>query len=244
MRAIILAAGMGSRLEKITEKVPKALVDVGGRPLLAHSISTLISEGITDFIIVTGHKAYKIREYVEENFEEIDVEYIHNNRYDETNNIYSLYLAIKEVNAPFYILNSDIIFHPGIFAMIHFSEKKNLTISVDFRENLGKEEMKVKIDGERVTAISKKLNPSDSDGEYIGITKVTRRSEDPLIECVSETMDIHGKRVFYEHAFQRMIDKGYEINYSKTSGLPWTEIDTIEDLVFARKKVYPAIIEK
>ncbi len=244
MRAIILAAGMGSRLEKITEKVPKALVDVGGKPLLAHSLSTLISEGITDFIIVTGHKAYKIREYIEENFGGIDVEYIHNNRYDETNNIYSLYLAIKNINAPFYILNSDIIFHPGIFAMIHSSQKKNLTISVDFRENLGKEEMKVKVEGERVIAISKKLDPADSDGEYIGITKVTERSGDLLLECVSETMEVHGKRVFYEHAFQRMIDRGYEINYSKTSGLPWTEIDTIEDLVFARKRVYPAIMEE
>ncbi len=244
MRAIILAAGMGSRLEKLTEKVPKALVDVGGKPLLAHSLSTLISEGITDFVIVTGHKAYKIREYIEENFDEINVEYIHNNRYDETNNIYSLYLAIKEINAPFYILNSDIIFHPGIFSIIHSSDKKNLTISVDFREELGKEEMKVKVEGERVVAISKKLDPSDSDGEYIGITKVTKKSGDLLFECVSETMEIHGRRVFYEHAFQMMIDRGYEINYSKTSGLPWTEIDTMEDLIFARKEVYPEIVKR
>ncbi len=244
MRAIILAAGMGSRLEKITEKVPKALVNVGGKPLLAHSIATLISEGITDFVIVTGHKSYKIKEYVEVNFEEINVEYIHNNRYDETNNIYSLYLAVRQISAPFYILNSDILFHPDIFSSIHSTDKKNLTISVDFRENLGKEEMKVKVEGDRVIAISKKLDPSDSDGEFIGITKVTKKSGEELYECISETMEMHGKRVFYEHAFQRMIDRGYEINYSKTLGLPWTEIDTIEDLIFARKEVYPAIAGK
>jgi len=243
MRAIILAAGMGSRLEKITEKVPKALINIGGKPILSHTMNTLISNDIREFVIVTGHKAYKIREYVDENFDEIDVEYIHNNRYDETNNIYSLYLAIKEIRAPFYILNSDIIFHPEIFLNIHSSDKKNLTISVDFRENLGREEMKVKVEGEKVVAISKKLNPLDSDGEYIGITKVTKKSGDRLYECISETMELHGKRVFYEHAFQRMIDKGYEINYSKTHGLPWTEIDTVEDLIFARKEVYPAISE-
>ncbi len=244
MKAIILAAGMGSRLSHLTEKVPKALISVGKKPLLAHSIDVLKDNGIRDFIIVTGHKAYKIRKYVEENFEEVNVEYVHNHRYDETNNIYSLYLAIGEVKAPFYILNSDIIFHPEIFENIHSSNKRNLTISVDFRETLGKEEMKVKVDGERVVAISKKLNPQEADGEYIGITKVTKKSGDQLYECVSETIEIHGRRVFYEHAFQRMIEKGYEINYSKTSGLPWTEIDTIEDLIFARKEVYPAIAGK
>lgn len=243
MQAVILAAGMGSRLGNLTDKIPKALIDVGGKPLIAHSIEILKENGVGGFVIVTGYRAYKLRNYLEEHYSDIDVEYVHNYKYESTNNIYSLYLAAERVSAPYYILNSDIIFHPGIFRNIHSSDKKNLTISVDFRENLGEEEMKVVVEDERVVEISKKIDPDRAHGEYIGITKVTKRSADALMESLEETMEVHGKRVFYEHAFQLMIDKGHEINYSPTSGLAWTEIDTIEDLIHARKEVYPAIVE-
>ncbi|WP_456478913.1 phosphocholine cytidylyltransferase family protein [Geoglobus ahangari] len=241
MQAVILAAGMGSRLGTLTEKIPKALIDVGGKPLIAHSIEILRESGVRRFVIVTGYRAYKIRSYLEEHYDDIDVEYVHNHRYETTNNIYSLYLAAKQITGPYYILNSDIIFHPGIFRNIHESEKENLTISVDFRENLGEEEMKVVVEDERVVEISKKIDPARAHGEYIGITKVTERSASTLVESLEETMDVHGKRVFYEHAFQMMIDKGHEVNYAPTSGLAWTEIDTIEDLIHAREEVYPAI---
>ncbi|WP_457591517.1 phosphocholine cytidylyltransferase family protein [Geoglobus sp.] len=241
MQAVILAAGMGSRLGNLTDKIPKALIDVGGKPLIAHSIEILRSSGIRKFVVVTGYRAYKIRSYLDEHYGDIEVEYVHNHKYETTNNIYSLYLAAKQISAPYYILNSDIVFHPGIFRNIHGSERENLTISVDFRENLGEEEMKVVVEDERVVEISKKIDPARAHGEYIGITKVTEKSADALMESLEETMDLHGRRVFYEHAFQLMIDKGHEINFSPTSGLAWTEIDTIEDLIHAREEVYPAI---
>ena len=241
MQAVILAAGMGSRLGTLTEKIPKALIDVGGKPLIAHSIEILRDSGVRRFVIVTGYRAYKIRSYLDEHYDDIEVEYVHNHRYETTNNIYSLYLAAKHMSGSYYILNSDIIFHPGIFRNIHESDRENLTISVDFREELGEEEMKVVVEEERVVEISKMIDPRRAHGEYIGITKVTERSVNILIESLEETMDVYGKRVFYEHAFQTMIDKGHEVNFAPTSGLAWTEIDTIEDLIHAREEVYPAI---
>lgn len=127
---------------------------------------------------------------------------------------------------------------------MHKSEKEYLTISVDLREDLGEEEMKVVIRGDRVIKISKKIDPKIAHGEYIGITKVTEKSVDELKNAVSETLSIYGKGVFYEHAFQKLIDNGGIINYAPTSGLPWTEIDDMDDLIYAKKVVYPEIISK
>ena len=244
MKAVILAAGMGSRLKPITKRTPKALINLGGKPLIAHSIETLIDHGIRDIIIVTGYKAYKIRRFVTENYPEINVAFVHNRRYDETNNIYSLHLAIRGLKDPYYILNSDIIYHPKIFTRLHECEKENLTISVDLREDLGKEEMKVVIEDDRVVKISKKIDPKYAHGEYIGITKVTENSVEELKNAISKTLSIYGKGVFYEHAFQKMIDNGGTINYAPTSGLPWTEIDDMDDLIYAKKVVYPEIMSK
>jgi len=244
MKAVILAAGVGSRLKPITERIPKALINLGGKPLIAHSIETLIDHGIRDVIIVTGYKSYKIRRFVTENYPEISVKFVHNKRYDKTNNIYSLHLAMRGLKDPFYILNSDIIYHPKIFTKLHECEKENLTISVDLREDLGKEDMKVVIDGERVVRISKKIDPKKAHGEYIGITKVTEKSLNELKNAISETMAVYGKGVFYENAFQKLIDNGGTINYAPTSGLPWAEIDDMDDLIHAKKVVYPEIISK
>ncbi len=241
MRAIILAAGMGSRLGNLTNKIPKALINLNEKPLLAYSMDVLIDNNIKDFIIVTGYKAYKIRRFIEENYPKINVEFIHNAKYDETNNIYSLYLAIKDLEEPYYILNSDIVYHPDIFKFLHKSENENLTITVDIRENLSREDMKVIIEGDRVKRISKKIDPKDAHGEYIGITKVPERAVREFGDALNETMVIHGRGVFYEHAFQRLIDKGGIINYSPTKNLPWAEIDTVEDLIYAKKVIYPKI---
>ena len=244
MKAVILAAGIGSRLKPITKRIPKALINLGGKPLIAHSIETLIDHGIHDIIIVTGYKSYKIRRFVTENYPEISVKFVHNRRYDETNNIYSLHLAIRGLKDPYYILNSDIVYHPDIFRRLHECEKENLTISVDLREDLGEEEMKVVIRGDRVVKISKKIDPMIAHGEYIGITKVTENSIGKLKNAISETISIYGKGVFYEHAFQKLIDNGGIINYAPTSGLPWTEIDDMDDLIYAKKVVYPEIMSK
>uniref|UniRef100_A0A7C3UDQ6 Phosphocholine cytidylyltransferase family protein n=1 Tax=Geoglobus ahangari TaxID=113653 RepID=A0A7C3UDQ6_9EURY len=244
MRAVILAAGMGSRLKPITERIPKALINLGGKPLIAHLIENLIDHGIRDIIIVTGYKSYKIRRFITENYPEINVEFVHNKRYDETNNIYSLHLAIRGLKDPYYILNSDIVYHPKIFTRLHECEKENLTILVDLREDLGKEEMKVVIEGDRVVKIGKKIDPKEAHGEYIGITKVTENSVEELKNVISNTISTHGKGVFYEHAFQKLIDNGGVINYTSTGGLPWTEIDDMDDLIYAKRVVYPKIISK
>ncbi len=240
MQAVILAAGYGSRLGHHTRELPKALLKVGGRPIISYTLDVLKNNGIDDVIIVTGHKAFKIREYVSRY--DMNFRFIHNSLYRHTNNIYSLYLAMDAITNDFYIINSDVFFHPHIFEVLHENTRtKNLTLSVDTVKQLGEEEMKVKIQNGKIVKISKQIEPSDADGEYIGIAKVQSKAIEDLWSHIDLVMERKGRRVFYEEAFQSMIDYGCTVNYESTRGLPWIEIDTPHDLLMARQKIYHEI---
>jgi choline kinase len=101
--------------------------------------------------------------------------------------------------------------------------------------------MKVKIENGVVKRISKLLKPSEADGEYIGIARVEKEVVDELYNHVARVMEEKGRRVFYEEAFQSMMDDGVAVNYETTRGLPWIEIDTPSDLMIARHEIYPKI---
>ena len=158
MKAVILAAGAGTRLGKYTEELPKTLVDVGGFPILAHTLKSILECGITDIMIVTGYEARKVEAFVEgmDIDADYDVEYIHNRRYNETNNIYSIYLTRDVLEGEsFVLINSDVLFHPDILKGLVNSPRQGVILSVDFTVEIAEEEMKVKIEGDRIVAISK-----------------------------------------------------------------------------------------
>jgi L-glutamine-phosphate cytidylyltransferase len=110
MRAIILAAGLGSRLRPLTEHTPKGLVEVCGTPMVEKQIKFLHEKGIKDIIIVTG--------YLHEKFEYLvgryNVELVHNDKYDQYNNIYSLFLVRDHLPGS-YVIEGDIYMHHNIF---------------------------------------------------------------------------------------------------------------------------------
>jgi len=239
MEAVILAAGYGSRLGHHTSEIPKAMLKSGNKPLIHYAIRTLEKNGIENIIVVTGHKGYKLRDYLSQF--DLNFNFVHDSLYRKTNNIYSLYLAIEHLRGGFYILNSDVLFHPEIFDSLHSNSSDSLTLSVDTVKKLGEEEMKVKIVDGFIKRISKEIPPDEADGEYIGIAKVPKNAVDNLSEHVELVMEKKGRRVFYEEAFQSMMDAEIGVTCESTKGLPWIEIDTPSDLITARYKVYPSI---
>jgi|Deesub1362A_J573_1020465.scaffolds.fasta_scaffold00051_141 choline kinase len=243
MKAVILAAGMGNRLGRHTENLPKTLLQVGGKPLLLHIVECIYSNGFKKLVIVTGFQQDKIKKAVEEfSLPDLDVIYAHNPDYDSTNNIYSLRLSEEAVLPDgFLILNSDVYFHPSILQRLIEYKKEGIILSVDVEKKLGKEEMKVSIKEDKIESIGKDLPPHKSDGEYIGIARVDKNFAHIFYEVLSEVIADEGKGVFYEEVFKRLIDMGYEVNYTTTGGLPWIEIDTPRDLKTAEADIAPDI---
>ena len=97
MKAIILAAGMASRLRPLTDHKPKCLLEIGKQCLLGRAIEGLIFNGIREVVIVTGYLQEQIIEFVQGHYPDLKVEYIYNEKYASTNNIYSLWLTKDKI---------------------------------------------------------------------------------------------------------------------------------------------------
>jgi len=108
--ALLLAAGIGSRLGPVTEALPKCLVPVSGVPILERLVRALDAHGFERLVIVTGYKAEMIRAYLGERFGGIAIEYLLSPLFATTNNIYSLWLARQLIDEPFLLVESDVVF--------------------------------------------------------------------------------------------------------------------------------------
>ena len=106
MRAILLAAGMGTRLRPLTLDTPKSLVEVNGKPMLETQIEFLKAKGINEIIVVTGYLNKKF-EYLKDKYE---VKLVHNDKYDIYNNIYTMSL-VKDYLPDSYVIDADIYLH-------------------------------------------------------------------------------------------------------------------------------------
>jgi L-glutamine-phosphate cytidylyltransferase len=108
--ALLLAAGLGSRLGPLTETLPKCLVCVGGVPILERLVRALDSHAFERLLIVVGYRAETIRDYLGERFGGIAIEYLLSPLFATTNNIYSLWLARELIDEPLLLVESDVVF--------------------------------------------------------------------------------------------------------------------------------------
>jgi L-glutamine-phosphate cytidylyltransferase len=124
--AVLLAAGLGSRLAPLTDSVPKCLLAVSGVPIVAQLVRCLDRYGFDRLVVVTGYKAEAIRDYLGDRFGGIAIEYVVSPLFETTNNIYSLWLTRGVVDEPFLLVESDLVFdeellepmlHPGRIAV-------------------------------------------------------------------------------------------------------------------------------
>ena len=91
MKAVILAAGIASRLRPLTDTTPKCLLKIGERCLLKRAFDALIQNGFDEFIIVTGYRQQQIVDFLQTRYPVQNITFIYNDRYESTNNIYSLW---------------------------------------------------------------------------------------------------------------------------------------------------------
>ncbi len=230
MKGVILAAGIASRLRPLTDHRPKCLLEIGERPLLHRTIDALVSNGITEIVIVTGYLNTMIEDYVRTHFPALDVKFIHNPDYATTNNIHSLWLAGEAVRGEeFILLDSDILFDPQLVTRLLESDRD--TVLALNNHPLGEEEIKVIPDAEgNVVEISKTCSIPDAIGESIGIERMSAAYSRALYDELERMIVREGESgVFYERAFERLIPQGHTFGIVDTSDLFSVELDTVED---------------
>jgi choline kinase len=235
MKAIILAAGKGTRLDGAAVK-PKCLVEIGGQTLLQRQIESLRDAKIKQIVIVVGFGAESIRDECDS-----DIAFVENNDYAETSSLYSLWLAREHLSDGFVVLNCDVLFHPQLLAnLLESSFDDALLLSDTQTTPLGDEEMKVKLKDDLVIDISKKMDPSEADGENVGIVKFSAAGASSLIGYMDELLASGAKKDWAPRAF-REFALHHPLHALSTGGLPWIEIDFPEDYERAVTEIYPRI---
>ncbi|UPM41900.1 sugar phosphate nucleotidyltransferase [Halocatena salina] len=226
-QAIILAAGQGRRLQPLTDDTPKTLLDVGEQAILEHILQALETNGYERVVIVTGFESEQIRDHCRSR-ESLEIEFVHSERFDSTNNIYSLWLARDYALDGFTLINSDTLFPASSLSKLQQNDGSALLVDPE-TEQTG-EEMVVAFDGDDIEAIGKDL--SGGAAEYIGLSKFTAEDASVLFEHIGDFIEQEEVNGWYEGAFDRLFDD-VSVGFVETDG-PWIEIDTEEDLSEAR----------
>jgi len=235
MKAIILAAGKGTRLDGAAVK-PKCLVEIGGSTLLHRQIDTLRSLNVEKIVVVIGFGGDSIREECSEG-----ISFVENVQFAETSSLYSLWLAREHLTDGFVVLNCDVLFHPQMLSDLLESDHPDALLISDADPNpLGDEEMKVKVEEELVVDISKDMDPIEADGENVGIVKFSPSGARLLVDYMNTLIESGAVKDWAPRAF-REFARRHPLHALSTRGLPWIEIDFPEDYQRAVSEVYPKI---
>ncbi len=235
--AVILAAGIGSRLSPLTDNCPKSLLSVGGSIILERMIRNCLSCGMSQFVLVLGHRADEIRQFVDKTFRGIRVTYVINDRYRETNTGYSLMLASAAIGtAEFVKFDADVVFDVTILRQLLDSDRQDI-LCIDRNIALEDEEVKVIANDQmQVLEVGKSVDPKLALGESVGIEKISAGTGALLFAGLSEMMESPGNlQAYYEAAYAQLVGKGIEFYALDITGLDWTEIDTAQDFAAANE---------
>ncbi|MGK0272131.1 MAG: choline kinase [Cocleimonas sp.] len=235
--AIILAAGVGSRIRPLTDNCPKCLLTIDGKTILERMITNIQECGIDDFVIVLGYLEEQIKDFVGVTFPDLKVTFIVNELYAETNTGYSLMLAADAVNGKGFVkFDADVVFDKMILNDLIDSDFASC-LCIDTNIQLEAEEIKVAVhENNRITHASKILDPKDAIGESIGIEKISPETAATLFTELRLMMeDQTNHQEYYEAAYERLIEKDVAFFALNITGLKWVEIDTLEDFSEAAK---------
>lgn len=235
MRAVILAAGVGNRLYPLTADKPKTLIPIGKATILEYQLQLLAAAGVTEYVIVTGWQAHTIRDLLGRR-----AHYVHNRRYRTTNSLYSLWSARKWFDAPLLVLNSDVLFHPDIVRRL-LGDPAPDALAIDFRSQLGEEEMKVRTKDGVIAAINKDMPPAEAEGENVGIIKFSVNALRKVVKIAEAANAKKQFRHWVPFSVHSLVGK-HAFRAVAIGDLPWIEIDYSHDLARAKKSVLPKII--
>ena len=247
MNVIILAAGKGERLLPLTRNTPKSLLEIkDGITVLELQLKNISKCGIKDVSIVTGYLTEQIEAKVQSysaNYK-LDVNIIYNPFYDMSNNLISLWMANYKMGSDFLVINGDDIFHYNVLERLVKIENQEITMVVDIKESYEEDDMKAIIEEDRISQVSKKIPVEKANAESIGMIRFNQYGA----KLIKETLDQivrkkEGKEVFWLEAVQRVIDKGFPVNYLVVNENEWSEVDFHPDIKLAHGMLQTLIKE-
>lgn len=224
MKALLLAAGRGTRISRYLSGNPKCTVDIGDQMLIRYTIELFQKKGITDIAMVLGYRANVLREIVEP----YGVKCYYNPFFDVTNSIASAWFAKEFLNDSddTLIMNADVYMDENL--LDHVIDCK--ISPVMFGDSSRKEEAdyKFKYENGILLKYGKELTGEDITGEYIGIGKFSKEFMPEFMEKLEQMICTQQHSVWWENILYSMVGKK-DVYVDEVNGMFWAEVDYIED---------------
>jgi choline kinase len=238
LRGLVLAAGPGRRLHPLTAALPKTLLPLtDGRTILDLALANLRAVGLEDIVVVTGFAAERVQERVHdlERRHGVRLELVFNDRAEEWNNAYSLWLVRAAFRDGVLLTNGDTVHPVSVEKTLLAARGADVVLAVDERRPLGSEEMKIVLseDG-TLRHISKHVDPATAAGEYIGVALIEPSAAGPLADSLEATWQ-RDPSLYYEDGFEELVRRGGKIRVAPIGTVEWVEVDTHADLERARE---------
>jgi L-glutamine-phosphate cytidylyltransferase len=239
VKVIILGAGQGKRLLPLTAEVPKALLDIGGKPLIERQIEAFAAAGVRDFAVVTGYAATKMDEALAGIADRLGVAVrtVFNPFYAVADNLASCWMTRHEMTGPFIQVNGDNVFRADLAQLLIAPARAVIAAAINRKTNYDADDMKVMLDGARLTEVGKGLPLEAVDAEAIGF--YVFGAEGALAyarELDGDMRDPQALRQWFPSTIGRLAKK-IEVGVIDCSGREWCEVDVPADLTHARHLV-------
>lgn len=246
MQAIILAAGMGKRLKELTSNATKCMVEVNGVTMIERALSQLDALNLERIVLVVGYEGKKLMDYIGTLDIKTQVEYVDNDVYYKTNNIYSLYLAKDYLlQDDTLLLESDIIFESAILQRLLNNPYPSLALVAKYESWMDGTVVTLDEEDNIIRFLGKKDFKFSDISEYYKTVNIYKFSKEfsashyvPFLEAYCKAL---GNNEYYEQVLKviTFLDKP-EIKAERLEHEAWYEVDDVQDLdiaesIFAEK---------
>lgn len=233
MKAIILSAGQGRRLLPLTEQLPKCCLQLDGKSLLEWQIESLIANGVSEVVVVTGFGA-KYVEDISSRIKHVSVRTRYNPFYALSDNLGTCWVVRDEMSQPFVLINGDTLFEPGVMGRLLAKESTfAITLATDHKADYDDDDMKIVAEEDRLHRVGKRLEKDTVNGESIGMMKFDQEGCRAFVSKVEQLMSgTDGLTRWYLSAIDELAQQGL-VGISPIRGLSWCEVDDLKDLEHA-----------
>ena len=239
MQAIILAAGMGRRLGELTRNQTKCMIEVGGVRLIDRMLTQLTALPLTRVLIVVGYQAEGLRRHIGDRYPELNIEYVENEIYDRTNNIYSLALAREQlVEDDTLLIESDLILDERLFPLLLDNPWPNLALVAKYESWMDGTMVRLDEDLCITSFVPKSSFRYEERDQYYKTVNIYKLSRDFLQTKYVPFLEVYMRTVGENEYYEQVLRVLTFLDRTELKALPigdehWYEIDDIQDLDIA-----------
>ncbi len=238
---IILAAGRSLRLERLTRDRPKSLLLVEGEPILGHALSFLSRRGFKRLTLVVGYLRQQFVETFGDRHQGIEIEYVTNEHFAESEHGYSLYCAKPNWNngrQPVLFMDADNLFDPAMLDGLMECGFEDVMLVDETLDTPEREEELVRGQNGMVSGLyrGRTADYPDCVGGFVGINRFSAEFVGALFDYMTPFFAERGRMFKYERVFDAFIkDRGRRVNFVVTKGLPWINVNHESDYEIAKQ---------